>query len=118
MGWVKVLAESELNQGERQVVKVAKDKILLVNQGGTICAVKNACPHLRAPLNKGKITEDGAIVCPLHRSAFDLTTGKPQSWIPWPPGVGKLLGAISSEKPLKVYPTRVEEGDIWIEVAE
>ncbi|KAI9132849.1 Rieske (2Fe-2S) protein [Acaryochloris sp. CCMEE 5410] len=118
MSWVKVLSESELDQGDRQIVKVEKEKILLVNHGGNICAVKNACPHLKAPLSKGKITTDGAIVCPLHRSAFDLATGVPKSWIPWPPGLGKLLGAISKERPLQVYPTRVEEGDIWVEIAE
>lgn len=118
MSWVKVLSESDLDQGDRQIVKIKKEKILLVNHGGSICAVKNACPHLKAPLGKGKITTDGAIVCPLHRSAFDLATGAPKSWIPWPPGLGKFLGAISKEKPLKVYPTRVEEGDIWVEIAE
>lgn len=118
MSWVKVLSESELSQGDQRVVKVNEDKVLLVNHGGTLCAVQNSCPHMRAPLNKGKITDDGAIVCPLHRSAFDLRTGQPKSWIPWPPGIGKLLAAISKEKPLKVYPTRVEEGDIWVELAE
>lgn len=61
MSWVKVLSESELDQGDRQIVKVEKEKILLVNHGGNICAVKNACPHLKAPLSKGKLRQMGQL---------------------------------------------------------
>ena len=118
MSWVKVLPENELNQGERRVIKANNEAILLVNHAGGICALKNSCPHMRAPLHKGEITADGAIVCPLHRSAFDLATGKPKVWSPWPPGIGKLLGLISREKALKVYPTRIEDGSLWVEVEE
>lgn len=116
MSWVKVLPENELNQGERRLVNTNEEAILLVNHSGRLCALKNVCPHMQAPLQKGKITSDGAIVCPWHRSAFDLITGKPKAWSPWPPGIGKLLGYISREKALKVYPTRIEEGSIWVEV--
>ncbi|MBR8834569.1 MAG: Rieske (2Fe-2S) protein [Stigonema ocellatum SAG 48.90 = DSM 106950] len=116
MGWTKVLAVDTLVSGSREVVKVGDRNILLLNHEGQFYAVDNACPHLRLPMKKGKITEDGAIVCPWHRGVFDLRTGEVKDWSPWPPVVGKALGAISQQKALPVFPVRVEEGSIWVDV--
>ncbi|MGH2415500.1 MAG: Rieske (2Fe-2S) protein, partial [Microcystaceae cyanobacterium] len=102
--------------GMREVVKVGNRNILLLNHEGQLYAVDNTCPHLNLPLKKGKITEDKAIVCPWHRSAFDLCTGNVKSWSSWPPGVGKALGMISPEKSLPVFPIRVENGSVWVDV--
>ncbi len=118
MGWTKVLASDALAVGDRQVVTVGKQNILVVNHEGQFYAVDNKCPHMKLPMKKGKITADGAITCPFHRSVFDLRTGEVRNWTPWPPVVGNVLGKISSEKPLSVFPVRVEEGSIWVEVEE
>jgi nitrite reductase/ring-hydroxylating ferredoxin subunit len=118
MSWIKVLAQDALPQDARQVVKVGKRSILLLHHEGEIYAVDNICPHMRLPLQKGKITEDGAIVCPWHRSAFDLRSGDVKGWSPWPPGVGKVLGMVSKEKALAVFPTRVEDESIWVDVED
>ncbi len=114
MNWIKVLSQDELPPNERKVVKVDQHAILLLHHNNQIYAVENSCPHLRLPLQKGKVTDDGAIVCPFHRSAFDLSSGSVKEWSPWPPGVGKVLGMVSKEKVLPVFPTRVEEGSIWV----
>ena len=116
MGWTKVLTTEELPLGERKLVKVGEQKILIINDNGKLHAVNNACPHLKLPLKKGEITADGAIVCPFHRSTFDLCTGEVKNWTPWPPVVGNVLGKISPEQKLSVFATRVEDGSIWIEV--
>jgi nitrite reductase/ring-hydroxylating ferredoxin subunit len=116
MGWTKALSESELPAGARQVVELEGHKVLLLNQEGKIHAVANSCPHMKLPMKKGKITEDGLIVCPFHRSAFDLTTGEPKEWTPFPPVIGQLMGKIKAETPLPVFATRVENGDIMVEV--
>ena len=118
MSWTKVLGQEELNSGERKVVKVGTTNILLLNESGEIYAVNNVCPHLKLPLKKGKVTEDKAIVCPWHRSSFDLCTGNVTNWTPWPPGVGKVMGMVSKEKALSVFPTRIEEGSIWIDISD
>lgn len=118
MSWTKVLSADALASEGRQVVKVGTRKILLVNHNNQLYAVDNTCPHLKMPMKNGKITENGAIVCPIHRSAFDLGTGEVQSWCPWPPVVGKVLSKISPEKSLPVFPVRVEEGSIWVDVEE
>lgn len=116
MSWTKVLSASELPEGARQVVTVAGQKILLLHHNAKIYAVANRCPHLNLPLAKGKITPEGAIVCPFHRSAFDLCSGQPQCWTPFPPVVGQLMGKLKAENPLPVFATRTEEGSIWVEV--
>ena len=114
MDWVNVLSQSELPEGERRVVRVTERDVMLVNHQGHIYAVDNVCPHLGASLAKGVVTEDGAIICPRHHSAFDLRTGDVKEWSPWPPAVGRMLGVVSREKALRVYPTRLEENSIWV----
>ena len=114
MNWVKALSQDELPEGERRVIKIGERSILLIHHEGQIYAMESACPHMRLPLKGGRLMEDGAIICPWHHSAFDLRTGDVKAWSPWPPGVGRMLGAISREKALPVFPTKVEEGSIWV----
>jgi len=114
MNWVKALASSELAEGARQVVKIADHDVLLINLKGQVYAVDNRCPHMGAPLVRGEVTDDGAIICRRHHSAFDLRTGDVKDWAPWPPAVGRVLGAISREKALPVFQTKVEDGSIWV----
>ena len=85
MAWTKVLAADALAVGAREVVKVGNNhKILLLNHENQLYAVDNTCPHLKMSLEKGKI-ENGAIVCPFHRSAFDLGNGEVKTWCPFHP---------------------------------
>ncbi len=116
MSWTKVLSVDELSDGKRQVVKIGDRKILMINNSGKIYAVSNSCPHLKLPMKKGKITEDCAIVCPFHRSVFSLETGEVKQWSTFPPLVGTFLGKVSSPKPLPVFPIRVNEGHIEIDI--
>lgn len=115
MNWTKVIAENALLEGEKKTVKVGDNTILVMRHENKIHAVNNKCPHLGLPLQKGKIAED-ALVCPWHKSAFDLETGNPKTWSPWPPVLGKMLGCIKKESAMTVYPTKVEDGSIWIQL--
>lgn len=114
MSWTKVIAAETLPTGSRQVVKVGKHNLLLLNHKGQLYAVSNKCPHMKISMKKGKITDEGAIVCPMHRSAFDLKTGNVKEWTPWPPLVGKAMGMISQEKSLPVFSIKEEDGNIWV----
>ena len=116
MTWTTALAVEDLASGTRQVVKLAERSLLLLNESGKIHAVDSICPHLKLSLKKGKITDDGSLVCPWHRSEFDLETGSVNSWCPFPPVVGGMLGKISSEKNLGVYPTKVEDGQVLVDL--
>lgn len=114
MKWIKALPESALSENERQVVDIQDHKILLIRQKGVVYAMLNACPHMGASLKRGKVTENHSIVCPLHHSAFSMETGEIAEWSPWPPVVGKVMGRMKQERPLRVFPTKEEEGTIWI----
>lgn len=116
MAWIQTIPVIEL-EDERQVVVVEGEKILLFRDGEKIHAVESQCPHMNLPLKKGKLC-DGAIVCPWHKSAFDLASGDVKSWSPWPPVVGKILGYVSREKALKIYQTRVESGEIYVNMPD
>ena len=118
MNWVKVLSQESLAPGAREVVKVGKQAILIINHSSEIFAVDNKCPHLKLSLKKGKVTDDGAIVCRWHRSAFDLRSGEVKEWCTFPPVVGSMMGKMSDKKSLPVYPTRIEDGNILVGLEE
>jgi nitrite reductase/ring-hydroxylating ferredoxin subunit len=118
MNWIKVLSEDDLPEGARSVVEAGGRDILILRDKGQIFAVANTCPHMGAALDGGKVTADGTIVCPRHRSVFDLRSGEVKEWAPWPPAVGLVLGAVSRKKALPVFPTKVEEGSIWVGLQE
>jgi len=113
MKWINVLSETELPEGERKVVKAEDRSILLIHEAGELYAIASACPHMRLPLKGGKI-EGHTITCPWHHSAFDLQTGDVKDWSPWPPAVGKMLGALRREHALPVFAIKVEDGAIWV----
>ena len=116
MTWTTALTADELAPGTRQVVKLEERSLLLLNESGKIHAVDSICPHLKLSLRKGKVTADGSLICPWHRSEFNLETGSVNKWCPFPPVVGGVLGKISSEKALAVYPTKVEDGQISVDI--
>jgi nitrite reductase/ring-hydroxylating ferredoxin subunit len=118
MNWIKVLLQEELPDGHRRIVQVGGRPILLLNHQGRLYAVDNECPHMGASLVDGQVTPEATLICPRHRSVFDLQTGEVKEWTPWPPAVGRILGSISKEKPLPVYPTRTDQGSIWVGVED
>jgi nitrite reductase/ring-hydroxylating ferredoxin subunit len=101
----------------QQVAVIDGEKILFIWHNDQVHAVQSQCPHLKLPLTKGKITGDSSIICPFHKSEFDLKTGEAKCWSPWPPVVGNVLGMISKEKNLKIYPTQIENGQILVQTS-
>ncbi len=116
MTWTKTLAADALAPGTRQVVKLQQRSLLLLNEANNIYAIDSICPHMKLPLKKGKVTADGSIVCPWHRSEFDLKTGNVKNWCTFPPVVGNILGKISAEQSLGVFPAKVEDGQILVDL--
>lgn len=116
MTWTAAIHLTELQQKIRHKATLNNQGILLLWHHNEVHAIASQCPHFKLPLMKGRLTEDCAIVCPFHKSAFNIKTGDVAAWSPWPPVAGKLLGKISKEKPLKVYSSRIEGDMIWVDV--
>ena len=98
-GFVKVAQVSDLAAGEMMVVEVGDDRVLLANVEGTVYACDDICSHAFASLSEGDL--NGAEVeCPLHGSAFNVTTGEVNE----PP----------ADERIKTYQLRIEGQDILI----
>src|SRR5438309_12019439 len=115
MAWEKVMEEKLLPPGARQMVDAGGKKLLMLNHCDKIFAISSTCPHWGLPLELGRLTDDCGIVCPLHRSGFDLETGDIKAWAPWPPGFGVVIGSTSRTKVLPTFPTKIEDGSTWVQ---
>jgi 3-phenylpropionate/trans-cinnamate dioxygenase ferredoxin subunit len=108
MSYFQVMQADELLPGEKAIVEVNGNKVLLVNCEGTIYALDNRCPHLGGSLGDG-ILENEKIVCPRHGSKFDVRTGQ---------NVGNAKIAFISIKvgSAKTYAVKIEDKNILIGV--
>eukprot|EP00903_Cladosiphon_okamuranus_P010033 g9515.t1 len=115
--WVSVLKTSDIAPGELVgVTQDGQELLIAADLKGSIYATANVCPHLGTPLDQGTINAAGALVCPLHKSAFSLEDGKlVGDWCPFPPVLGPLvLGRLEPAKDLAVFPVRASGGNIQV----
>ncbi len=98
----RVAAVADVPPGHMRLVVIGQQKIVIYNCSGTLYASENTCPHLGAALSEGVLigTE---VTCPWHHWSFDVTTGACTS-NPLAP------------KPLTVFPTTVEGGEVWVDL--
>lgn len=97
---VSLLAVAELTPQLPRLVEVGGRQLLVVKTEAGVSVVSAVCPHRGAPLVEGFVVE-GVIVCPWHRSMFDLETGAP---------LGGPCG-----QPLAVFSPVERDGIIYIE---
>jgi nitrite reductase/ring-hydroxylating ferredoxin subunit len=64
----------ELAPGQTKLVRLDGRRVLVYNVDGTFYATDSECPHAYGPLEDGDL-EGHVVVCPLHGSRFDVTTG-------------------------------------------
>lgn len=64
----------ELAEGALMRVRVAGRQLVIVRVDGRLHALRDRCPHQGKPLSGGWC-EQGRVVCPWHRYAFDPATG-------------------------------------------
>jgi len=71
----------------------------------------------KTALLSAAITPDKCIVCPAHKTAFDLATGEVKG--EWCPGFPDLpfVGKMKPPAPLPVYPVKIEGNLISVAVA-
>ncbi len=72
--WMPLLPALSLAEGERRVVELDDEKILLYRKGGQVYAIGAVCAHAGGPLEEG--TFDGhQVTCPWHDSVYDVRDG-------------------------------------------
>ncbi|MDP8951909.1 MAG: Rieske 2Fe-2S domain-containing protein [Actinomycetota bacterium] len=99
-----VMEESELPDFGMRRVSVYGTEVLLGRAGdGRICAISNVCNHFAGPLAEGD-REGDTVVCPWHKSRFDLCSGEVID--------GPAIF------PQSRYETRVRDGNIEIKAAQ
>ena len=99
---IAVAEASEIAPGQMRIVEAGGERIALCNVGGTFYAIQDVCTHDDGPLGEGTLRGD-VVECPRHGARFDVRTG-----------AAVRMPAIV---PVKIYPVRVEGGDVLVEVA-
>jgi uncharacterized membrane protein/nitrite reductase/ring-hydroxylating ferredoxin subunit len=74
-GWLPVCDDAEVQDGETLRVVCDGNIIVIAKQEGKVYAFQEFCTHRYGPLSEGKL-QDHLVICPWHRSCFDIRTGK------------------------------------------
>ena len=100
--------------GEKLLSKAGSESILVYRVPEGFFATQAKCPHILAPLAKGRMVGDCVIQCPFHRARFDVRTGECLEWANWPRGLVDVLNAFRGEKNLKTYPVIVDGDEVFV----
>lgn len=98
MKWLEITPDllPEFNQIRR--AKIEGKTVCLVNNEGELHATSLRCSHAGAHLSSGWC-ENNKLICPFHRHAFDLKTGKGD------PGQGNFI---------RIFPIKEENNKFYI----
>jgi nitrite reductase/ring-hydroxylating ferredoxin subunit len=99
--FVRALRLEEIAEEGCQVVALEGRNIALFRHQGGVYAVDNRCPHMGFPFSKGSV-QCGILTCHWHHAQFDLASGG--AFDVWADDV-------------RAYPVRVQEGEVWIDLA-
>ncbi len=116
MTWHNVMKSSKLKPGKKKMMTVKGKMVMVGRQGTALFATEALCRHMRWPLAWGAKVEDDCVRCPLHQTTHNLNDGSLVEWSPFPlfPAYGKLVGAMSKKKDLRIYEARDHEGMVQI----
>lgn len=93
---------SDIVPGQMRCFIIDGITVLIANVDGDILATDDMCTHEDASLASGALRGEH-VRCPLHGSRFSLRTGRPLEE--------------PAEVPLRCYPTRVENGQVFVALA-
>ena len=92
---------SEIPRGALALIEVNGTRITVANVDGTYYAFDDTCTHEQCSLAEGNL-EGTKVICMCHGAEFDVRTG--------------AVLAPPAKLPLKVYPVRVADDALHIDV--
>jgi nitrite reductase/ring-hydroxylating ferredoxin subunit len=101
MAFVKVAKVLDVPAGIVLGCEADGKSIAVANVDGKFFAFEDYCPHVGARLSKGLLMGN-LVICPLHGSQFDVTTGQ------------KVYGP--AHRPVMTYTVKVEGDDILVDL--
>ncbi len=93
---------ADINPGDLVAFDAAGMRIVVGNADGRLFAIDELCTHEQCSLAEEGTLEGTVVTCGCHGAQFDVTTGR-------------VLAPPATE-PLKVYPLRLDGGDVVVEV--
>mmetsp|Transcript_28359 Transcript_28359/g.52315 ORF Transcript_28359/g.52315 Transcript_28359/m.52315 type:complete len:314 (-) Transcript_28359:60-1001(-) len=135
-----VVACSKTRVGPGQIIPCVVNGLDIIvfasRDGQRLNAFANACPHLGSPFDLGTVerkppiqgkgraddgTGDGCvdcIVCPVHRTAFEIESGVVQGeWCPYPPIIGGIMGYVKPKSGLVKFAVRLKGKNVEVRIA-
>ena len=73
--YTDVAGVADVPDGSLRRARHEDTDVVLIRQGGRLCALAHSCSHLGGPLSEGTL-EDGSVVCPWHGSKFAIDDGR------------------------------------------
>ncbi len=102
MAWHAVTKAGDVREGEILGLSIGSENIALYRIDGQIYATANICTHAMALLSDGYLDGD-CVECPIHQALFHVPTGAART--------------APATEPLKTYRTKVEAGNVFVEVS-
>ena len=97
-----VVDVADLAPGAMRAIEARGLPILVCNVDGAFYAIENRCPHVRIPLDAGRL-RGSVLECPLHGGKLDVRSGADV--------------ALPIRSPARTYPVRRVDGGIEIDLA-
>jgi naphthalene 1,2-dioxygenase ferredoxin component len=101
--WVPVCARSAVVPGAMALEDADGVEVVLAEVEGQVYAFDAICTHAFGYLDQGELSGH-EVLCPLHEGRFDVRTGD--------------VVAGEPTEPIAVYPTRVDEGTVYVDVSD
>jgi toluene monooxygenase system ferredoxin subunit len=97
MSWKRVCKAAEVPEDSLKKFTVDGVTLVIANYGGGFRAIPPLCPHMEEPLEESGVIAECALTCTKHLWSWDLSSLA-------------MLG--ETERPLKTYEVKLEDGDI------